>query len=182
MRAVNLIPAEEREGAGMGAGRSQGVAYAILVLLGGIALLAFLYGQANHQISSRRTQAASLREQAQHAQAQASQLAPYTTFVSLREQREHAVATLVDSRFDWAHVMHEFGRVLPAGVSLSTLSGTVGTTTGGTSAASSQAPPRARPRPPPRLPAACLNSRSAAAQSVSRWSLRCSSDCVSSTA
>jgi len=126
VRAVNLIPAEQRGGASVGAGRSQGGAYAVLALLAGVGLLALLYGIASHQISSRRSQAATLTAQATQAKSEAGQLAPYTGFVALRQQREQAVAAVVDSRFDWAHSFHELGRVLPAGVSVSSLSGTIG--------------------------------------------------------
>jgi Tfp pilus assembly protein PilN len=126
MRAVNLIPAQERSGASVGAGRSEGAAYGVMVVVGGVALLAFLYGRADHQISSSHAESARLSAQSQAAQAAAGQLAPYTSFVSLREQRMNAVSTLVDSRFDWAHAFHELGRVLPAQVSVSTLSGAIG--------------------------------------------------------
>jgi Tfp pilus assembly protein PilN len=126
MKAVNLIPAAQREGAAVGAGRSEGGAYAVLALLAGIAVLAVLYGVAKHDMASRRAQAASLNAQAQSAQAAASQLAPYTTFVSLRDQRMQAVDTLVASRFDWAHAFHEFGRTVPSGVSFTSLQGTIG--------------------------------------------------------
>jgi hypothetical protein len=126
MRAVNLIPSEQRGGAPVGIGRSEGAAYGVLVLLGGLALLAFIYGRADRQISSRQAQAASLTAQAARAQSQASQLAPYTSFVSLRDERVKAISSLVDSRFDWAHVFHEFGRVLPLEVSISSLSGSIG--------------------------------------------------------
>ena len=40
MRAVNLIPADQRGGASVGAGRSQGAAYAVLGLLAGLAVMA----------------------------------------------------------------------------------------------------------------------------------------------
>jgi Tfp pilus assembly protein PilN len=141
MRAVNLIPAEQREGVSVGAGRSGGAAYAVMALLAGVALLAFLYGRSAHQISSRRTQVAETTAKTQRAQAQAQQLAPYTTFAALREQRMKAVADLVDSRFDWAHAIHEFGRVLPLEVSVSSLSGTIGGPGSGGSASSSPPPP-----------------------------------------
>ncbi len=142
MRAVNLIPADQRGGGGVGAGRSQGVVYAVLALVAGIAILAFLYGRASHEVSGRRNQAQQLSAQAARAKQEASELAPYTSFVALREQRVQAVSALVDSRFDWAHVMHEFGRVLPAGVSLSSVTGSVGSATGSssTSANASGAP------------------------------------------
>jgi hypothetical protein len=140
MRAVNLIPAEQRGGGSVGVGRSGGGAYAVMVLLAGLAVLAFFYGTAHHQISSRRAQAASLTTQAAQAQAAATRLAPYTTFIALREARMQAVSQLVNSRFDWAHAFHELGRVLPPGaISISSLSGAIGSTTS-TAAAAPAAP------------------------------------------
>jgi Tfp pilus assembly protein PilN len=131
VRAVNLIPAEQRTGGSAGAGRSQGAVYLVLALLAGVAVLAVLYGVARHQVESRRSKAASLTAQVQRAQAEASRLAPYTSFIALREAREQAVMQLVNSRFDWAHAFHELGRVLPAGVSIASLNGIVGTNTPG---------------------------------------------------
>ncbi len=130
MKSVNLIPADQRAGAGGAAGRSEGGAYAVLALLGGLALLALLYGLAHRQVSSRRAQVSSMNARAQQAQDAAGQLAPYTNFIALREERERAVSALVDSRFDWAHTFHELGRVLPAGASISSIDGTVATASG----------------------------------------------------
>lgn len=139
MRAVNLIPAEQRGGAPVGAGQSQGGAYALLGVLAGVAVLALLYGIARHQVASRKSEAATVSAQAQQAQAEAQSLAPYTTFISTREARLQAVATLVNSRFDWAHVFHEFARVLPAGIAIGSLDGAVGTGTPGSPAATAPA-------------------------------------------
>ncbi len=140
MRAVNLIPAEQRGGAPVGAGQSEGGAYALLGLLAGLAVLALLYGMAHHQIASRKAEAAAVSAQAQQAQTAAQALAPYTSFIAMREARLQAVSTLINSRFDWAHVFHEFGRVLPAGISISSLDGTVGTGTATPVAAAPAAP------------------------------------------
>ncbi len=129
MRAVNLIPTEQRSGQPVGAGRSQGGAYAVLVLVGGLALMAYLYGSAHHQIASRQAQVASLTAEAQRAQTAAERLAPYTSFTAQSESRTQAVQSLIASRFDWAHVFHEFGRVLPTGVAISSLTGAVGSST-----------------------------------------------------
>jgi hypothetical protein len=152
VRAVNLIPAEQRTGGSIGAGRSEGAAYAVLALVAGIAILAFLYGHAEHQISSRRAQVRTLSAEAQRAQALAGALAPYTNFISLREQRVKDVSELVGSRFDWAHAFHEFGRVLPANVSLSSLTGTIarstsssGSATAGSGSAASSSSASATP-------------------------------------
>jgi Tfp pilus assembly protein PilN len=176
MRAVNLIPAEQRGGAPVGAGESEGGAYALLGLLAGIAVLALLYGIAHHQVTSRKAQAATATAQAQRAQAAAQSLAPYTSFIAMREQRMQAVETLVNSRFDWAHVFHEFGRVLPSGISISSLDGTVGTTTtpaapspsasstGATGAASSS--PVASATPPGSLPTFTLTGCASSQQDV----------------
>jgi hypothetical protein len=125
MRAVNLIPGDQRDGSPVGAGRSEGAAYAVLAVLAAFAILAVLYGKASRDVSANKSKAATLTAEAQSAQAQASALAPYTTFVSLREQRAQAVASLVDTRFDWAHAFHEFGRVLTGQTSISSLDGSI---------------------------------------------------------
>jgi Tfp pilus assembly protein PilN len=147
MRAVNLIPEDQRAGAGSVAARSGGGAYAVLALLGGLALLALLYGLANRQVSSRRAQAVTLNSRAQQAQSAAAGLAPYTNFIALREERERAVSQLVDSRFDWAHAFHELGRVLPRTASIRSIDGSVGSAiasgAGASTAASTASAPKA---------------------------------------
>ncbi len=159
MRAVNLIPGDQHAGPRIKVGRSGGGAYAVLGLLAGLVLLVFLYGQASHQISSRRAQIASLEARVAQAQAQASELTPYANFVSLREQRVDAVTQLVDSRFDWPGAFYELGRVLPASASIQQLDGTVGGSAGSGSSSSTASlaeqsralPPAARDRDPGRL-------------------------------
>jgi Tfp pilus assembly protein PilN len=143
MRAVNLIPGDQRDGSPVGAGRSGGAAYAVLGVLAAFAVLALLYGKASRDVSSNKSKAATLTAEAQSAQAQASALAPYAAFAALREQRAQAVASLVDTRFDWAHAFHEFGRVLTGQTSISSLDGSIGSTT--PSAAPAATPSSATP-------------------------------------
>ncbi len=189
MRAVNLIPADQRSGASVGAGRSQGGAYAVLGLALGVALLALLYGSAHHEVGARRAEAASITAEAESAHAAAEQLAPYTSFIALREQRAQAVSTLVDSRFNWAQVFHEFGRVIPAQTSISSLGGTIGTEANGASAPSSSssnpssssgassapAAPVASATPPGSIPSftlsGCATSQPVVAQTLQRLRL-----------
>lgn len=140
MRAVNLIPADQRRGAGGLSGRSNGAAYAVLALLGGVALLALLYGRAQRQVSSRSAQASSLHARAQQAQAAAEGLSPYTNFIALLDERERAVVQVVDSRFDWAHTFHELGRVLPATAAVTAVEGTLGSTAKGGGSGTSSSP------------------------------------------
>ncbi len=173
MRAVNLVPVDQRGGSGPAAGRSEGGAYAVLILLAGFAGLALLYGTARHEVSSRRVKAAALVTQTQRAQAMAAQLAPYTSFLAMREQREQAVSELAQSRFDWAYAFHELGRVLPKDASITSLSGTVGSTGPSSSAASSTTVTSATP--PGSVPvftlSGCATSQSEVAQTLNRLRL-----------
>lgn len=151
MRAVNLIPSEQRSGgAVVGAGRSGGIAYGVLGVIAAFAVLALVYGMASRQVSSRKSEVASLEARATAAQNQVAQLAPYAQFIAMRKTRMAAVEQLVDSRFDWAHTFHELGRVLPSTVSVTGVTGTVGaapasssssTSTSSTSSSSSASTP-----------------------------------------
>ena len=161
MKAVNLIPHDERGGSSITAGRSGGAAYVVLGLLGVLAVFALLYGLAAHQISNSRSQIVSLAARTQVAEAHAAQLSPYTSFVSMREQRVQAVSQLVDSRFDWAHAFHELGRVLPSNVSLTSLDGTVGSASTSGAATSSSSTPAGSS-----TPAASSTATSAASSTV----------------
>ena len=179
MRAVNLIPSDQRRTVSA-AGRSGGGAYAVLTVLGGFAILAFLYGQAHRQVSDRTSRAASLTARAQQAQAAAAQLAPYTSFVALREQRMQAVSQLVDSRFDWPHALHELGRVLPHGASVTSLEGLIGSSTPGSTSAApaaslTSAAPAASPTSGSASAGSCSRSRSTPRATSASAPARCGS-------
>ncbi len=187
MRAVNLIPTEQRSGGAVGA-RSEGAAFAVLALLAGFAILTFMYGSAHPTAASRRAEAAALTASAQQYQAQATQLASYTSFVALREQRLEAISQLVGSRFDWAGAMGELSRVLPSDVSLNSIQGTVGSTTGSptgskapstsstsTSSSAAAATPVSSATPPGTVPdftlTGCATNQAVVAQTLVRLRL-----------
>ena len=171
MRAVNLIPKDQRSGSSVGAGRSEGAAYAVLVALAAVAVLAVLYDKAHRDVSSRKAEAVTINAKAAQAQSEASQLAPYTSFVALRQQREQAVAALVNSRFDWAHAFHEFGRVLTTQTQISTLDGSIasaGSASGAAApAASGASAATAATTAPGAAPAASTTGAATASASVS---------------
>ena len=185
MRAVNLIPGDQRSGGAVGAGRSGGVAYVVLGVVAAVAVLALMYGIAKHDVSSRKGEVASIEARAAAAQSAAAQLAPYAQFISMRQARIQAVESLVDSRFDWAHAFHELGRVMPAGVSVTSLTGTIGaaapTTTGGASSttagasASKSASGVSSATPPGSVPtfvlAGCAAGQDTVAQAMNRLRL-----------
>jgi Tfp pilus assembly protein PilN len=184
MRAVNLIPSDQRSGGTVGA-RSGGAVFLVLGLLVGLVVLAALYGSSHHQLQSRRAEAATLDTRAQQVQAQAQALAPYASFMALREQRLHSIAQLIGGRFDWSNVMGELSRVLPSDISLSTLTGTVGPASASTStkapapaaasASTSAASPVSSATPPGATPSftlgGCAASQAVVAQMLVRLRL-----------
>ena len=125
MRAVNLIPPEERRGLGGGAGRSGGAVYAVLGVLGVMVIAAAAYVLAGNQITERQADIARVKGEKQVAQQEAAALRPYREFAQLRQTRIQTVQSLASSRFDWDRVLRQLSRVLPTNVWLTALTGTV---------------------------------------------------------
>jgi len=180
MRAVNLIPSEQRSGGGSLAGSSGGAALIVLGLIVGVAILAAMYGGAARQISKESGEVAKLEVQTAEVRARTGRLSPYTAFVAMAEQRTKTVAQLVQARFDWSHALHELGRVLPNDSSLLSLQGTAS----GSGAGGSSAPPAATATagatpasstPPGSTPTisllGCSTSQSEVAQTLQRLKL-----------
>jgi Tfp pilus assembly protein PilN len=124
MKAVNLSPLEERRGPSAG-GRSGAGAYGVLGALAVLVLMVAAWTLTGKTVTDRRAKLAGVEQQASSAEAQAAQLAAYSTFSDLRKKRAETVASIARSRFDWAHVMHEIARVIPTDTHLVSLAGTV---------------------------------------------------------
>jgi Tfp pilus assembly protein PilN len=127
MRAVNLIPVDERRGGSAG-GRSSGAAYAVLGVLAVLVMMAAAYTLTGKTVNDRRAKVSIVEQQASAAEAQANKLAAYSAFSDLRKKRAETVASIARSRFDWAHVMHEVARVIPSDTHLTSLAGSVSST------------------------------------------------------
>ncbi|HYF28171.1 MAG TPA: hypothetical protein VD931_20670 [Baekduia sp.] len=125
MRAVNLIPAEERRGGGGSAGRSGGGVYVLLGALAAFVVLAGLWVAAGRQVDDRARQLAEVRTKADAAQATADKLAAYSRFATVAQSRLETVRNVAASRFDWSHTLREVGRVIPEDVALESLDGSV---------------------------------------------------------
>jgi Tfp pilus assembly protein PilN len=123
MRAVNLIPTEQRRGGG-GAGAGLG-SYILLGVLALVVAMSAAYTLANRSLSDRRAELTSVQAQVQAAEAQADELASYTTFAALRQKRADTVRSLAASRFDWSQALHEVARTIPSNTWLTSLRGTV---------------------------------------------------------
>jgi Tfp pilus assembly protein PilN len=124
MRAVNLLPPEERR-ARSGAGRSGGLAYAVLgVLALAVVLLAARTITAS-AVQERHDELAVVQAEKAGVQSQLADLQAYTTFASLRESRLSTISSVAASRFDWAGALREVARTVPDGTWLSGLRATV---------------------------------------------------------
>jgi Tfp pilus assembly protein PilN len=182
MKAVNLIPGERRKKSRDIVGRSGGGALIVLGLIAGLAVLIVMYGSARRQISSQAGKAAALTAQTNAIEARTGQLSSYLSFVAMAEERMKTVSQLIESRFDWSHAMHELGRVLPVGTSLTALHGAVGSAeeltpskSSSSSSAASASASGASSTPPGSTPvftlSGCATSQSEVAQTLQRLRL-----------
>ena len=119
MRAVNLIPAEERRGAGGIAGRSGGVVYVLPGGLAAVVVLGVVYAFAVHGVANRQEQLAAVTAQVTAVTAEAQELAPYVEFGSISAQQAQSTATLAQQRFDWPDAMEQLALALPSDVTIS---------------------------------------------------------------
>jgi len=160
VKAVNLIPADERAGVGGAAGRSGGAVWVLVGGLVGLVAMAGVYALAVSHVADTRVKDAAAMAQAAGARSRAAQLAPYQQFYTAGHGRITQVATLVKGRYDWSAVMHGIAVTLPSDVSLTTLSASL--SAGGTAA--SPGTPAAAPAPAASTPAAPGTTPVAAAQ------------------
>jgi len=120
MKAVNLIPADQRRSSG-GAGKSGGAVY---VLLGGLAIVVAMVAMltlTNRSVADKTAEATSLEAQADVATAKVGNLASYQQFNEVVKTRAAGVKTLASTRIDWGKTFEQVSRVIPADVSLTQL-------------------------------------------------------------
>lgn len=121
MKAINLIPGEERRsGGGSGLG-----SYIVVGVLAVIVAVSAAYALANRSIADRRDELTRVKQQVTAASDQANALKVYTSFTELRKQRSDTVRSLASSRFDWSSAMHELARTIPSDAWLTSLRATV---------------------------------------------------------
>ena len=123
MRAVNLIPQDERRGAGPArAGLlSYFVLGALVVVLVGVTALVLT----SNQISERKAEVARLQDERSATTARAESLRAFADFSAMQQERTATVTALAQSRFDWERVLRELSLVLPSDVWLTELEGSV---------------------------------------------------------
>jgi Tfp pilus assembly protein PilN len=124
MRAVNLLPPDQRRGGGS-SGRSGPAAYVVLGALAAAVVAAGAYALTANQVTSNRTKLAETQQEATSLEQQAAAFKPYKDFAELSRARVQTVSELAASRFDWERVMRQLARAMPGDVWLTSLVGTV---------------------------------------------------------
>jgi Tfp pilus assembly protein PilN len=135
MRAVNLIPADQRRGAGGLAGRTGGIVYVVTGGLLGIVILGVVYAFAVHDVANRKGQLAAVTRQTLQVQTQADALQQYVQIAALRDSKVKQVVQVAEQRFDWPTAMQQLALALPRDVTLSAWNGVAvngGSATAGT--------------------------------------------------
>jgi Tfp pilus assembly protein PilN len=147
VKAVNLIPAEDRRGGG-----TAGVSLAAYGLLAGLAVALgalTLYVLTSNRLEERTSELAALKARNVRTDARASALEPYIRFAKLERDRVSTVRNLAASRFDWSRVMTDLSRVVGRRVWLTAMTGTVapGVSVEGGSASDASSLRQALPNP-----------------------------------
>jgi Tfp pilus assembly protein PilN len=125
MRPVDLIPAEQRQGAHAPMRTGPAPYFLLAALVAALAAVALLVITGN-QISEQKSELVKLKHEDAAAQEQASRLSAYVQFQRLHEQRVATISSLADSRFDWERVMRELSLILPHDVWLTDLKASAG--------------------------------------------------------
>jgi len=113
MKAVNLIPNEQRRAQGSGA--QSGSAYMVIGVL--VTLLAMVAGYVvtTNKATQSKNDAAAAKAEADQLEAEVAQRGSFTNFSQIKETRLASVSGVAATRFDWERFMRELSRVMPGG-------------------------------------------------------------------
>ena len=111
MKAVNLIPSDQRRAKASGEG--SGGAYVVLGVLAVLLVMAVAYVTVSNSANDKKSKAAAARQEAVAAENKAKTLGAFTDFASIKQQRLTAVMAAAQTRFDWERFMRELSRVMP---------------------------------------------------------------------
>ncbi|HLW94986.1 MAG TPA: hypothetical protein VKS25_06395 [Solirubrobacteraceae bacterium] len=126
MRAVNLIPADERRGAGGLAGRSGGLVYVVAGGLLVVVVLGVVYAFAVKDVAKKTGQLNQVTREVALVTAQANSLQPYTQVHALSEGKVQSVVSIAESRFNWPAAMEQIALALPSDVTFNSLTAIAG--------------------------------------------------------
>ena len=121
MRAVNLIPADQRRGAGGIAGRSGGLVYVVAGGLLVVVVLGVVYAFAVKDVANKTGQLNAVTREVGLVTAQANSLSVYGQVHSLSQSKVSAVVGIAESRFNWPGAMAQIALALPSDVTFNSL-------------------------------------------------------------
>lgn len=113
MKAVNLIPNEQRRAQAGGA--KPGSSYIVIGVL--VTLLAMVAGYVltSNKVTQNKNDAAAAKAEADSLEAEVAQRGSFTNFSQIKETRLASVSGVAATRFDWERFMREVSRVIPSG-------------------------------------------------------------------
>src|SRR3954463_678883 len=117
MKAINLVPREQRRSFGA----LQGLGLGTTALFGALSL-AFVvvaaYVVLANGVTSKKTELADVQAQQTAATRKVAQLKPYAELEQLRTSLLERVKTVAGSRYDWPGTLARIARAVPAGAKL----------------------------------------------------------------
>ena len=123
MRAVNLIPSDQRRATPTG--KASGAAYVVVGVLAVFLAMAVAYVLTSNKVNEHETNAAEAKQEADALEAEAARLGSFTNFATIKNQRLAAVIATSKTRFDWERLMRELSLIMPEGSWLRTTSASV---------------------------------------------------------
>ena len=154
MNAVNLLPDQHRRGSRTG-GIANG-AYIVVGVLAVLLVMALAYTLTSNQANSRKSDTATVKQEADRAEARSKQLDAFGSFASIKATRTASVEQLATGRFDWERFLRELAAVLPEGSWLQSVDASVTGDVSGGSGSTSTASSTPADANAPKLPAAAL--------------------------
>ena len=137
MRAVNLIPADQRRGAGGFAGRSGGIVYVVAAGLLVVVVLGVIYAFAVKDVANKTGQYNQVTQEIGAVQAQTAELQPFLDVHALSQSKVKSIVQVAQSRFNWPAAMAQLALALPSDVTFTAFTAVVAN---GTSSATATVP------------------------------------------
>jgi Tfp pilus assembly protein PilN len=129
LRAVNLIPADQRRGGrrvGVGSPGPGGLAvYGLLGVLAVAVVAVAALVLTSNRVNDRKSTVAALERDQATAKTAADALRPYGNFAQLQRQRVETINSLAQSAFNWERVLRQLARTIPSDVWLTNMKATV---------------------------------------------------------
>jgi Tfp pilus assembly protein PilN len=113
MKAVNLIPTEQRRA--RATGKQSGSAYVLVGVLVTLLALVGAYVFTSNDATDSTNKAAAAKSEADRLEAEVKQRGAFTNFAEIKKARLASVMGVADARFDWERLMREISRVMPEG-------------------------------------------------------------------